>query len=275
MENRDLKKKVRERYGKIARTSGACCGGDTSCCSPSQTAKEISRNIGYSRETLETIPGDANMGLGCGNPTAIASLEEGDAVLDLGSGGGMDCFLAARKVGKTGNVVGVDMTPEMVEKARRIAAEEGYDNVEFRLGEIENIPADNNTFDVVISNCVINLSPDKSRVFEEVFRVLKPGGRMVVSDIVLLRELPERVRNSIEAYTGCIAGALLRDDYLDRIAAAGFSKIEVAEVTRFPTDYIVSDSSKTGTSASIGLSQHETAELGNALASMNVRAVKS
>jgi len=194
------------------------------CCSPADT---MAMQIGYSAEELQSIPEEARMGLGCGNPTALASLKEGEVVLDLGAGGGIDCFLASVAVGKTGRVIGVDMTPEMLHRARDNARNGGYDNVEFRLGEIENLPVADGTVDVVISNCVINLSPDKARVFNEAYRVLKPGGRVMVSDMVLTRELPENVRNSLAAYAGCVAGASLKEDYLATITKAGFEDVEV------------------------------------------------
>ena len=183
--------------------------------------------VGYSAEELQAIPEEARMGLGCGNPTALASLKEGEVVLDLGAGGGIDCFLAAVAVGKTGKIIGVDMTPEMLHRARDNARQGGYDNVEFRLGEIENLPVADSTVDAVISNCVVNLAPDKARVFKEAYRVLKPGGRVMVSDIVLTRELPDDIRSSLAAYAGCVAGALLKEDYLATIAGAGFENIEV------------------------------------------------
>jgi arsenite methyltransferase len=187
----------------------------------------MAMQIGYSAEELQSIPEEARMGLGCGNPTALASLKEGEVVLDLGAGGGIDCFLASVAVGKTGRVIGVDMTPEMLHRARENARNGSYDNVEFRLGEIENLPVADGTVDVVISNCVINLSPDKARVFNEAYRVLKPGGRVMVSDMVLTRELPENVRNSLAAYAGCVAGASLKEDYLATITKAGFEDVEV------------------------------------------------
>jgi arsenite methyltransferase len=183
--------------------------------------------VGYSAEELQSIPEEARMGLGCGNPTALASLKEGEVVLDLGAGGGIDCFLASIAVGKKGQVIGVDMTPEMLHRARDNARNGGYDNVEFRLGEIENLPVGNGTVDAVISNCVINLSPDKARVFHEAYRVLKPGGRVMVSDMVLTREIPEDIRNSLAAYAGCVAGASLKEDYLAAIAQAGFESVEI------------------------------------------------
>jgi len=189
--------------------------------------------IGYSAEELQAIPEEARMGLGCGNPTALASLKEGEVVLDLGAGGGIDCFLAAVAVGKTGKAIGVDMTPEMLHRARDNARQGGYDNVEFRLGEIENLPVADNTIDAVISNCVINLSPDKVRVFEEAYRVLKPGGRVMVSDIVLTKELPKDIRDSLAAYAGCVAGASMKADYLTTIANAGFENVEVISEQTF------------------------------------------
>ncbi len=182
------------------------------------------------------MPEGANLGFGCGNPVAIASLKEGEIVLDLGSGAGFDAFLAAQRVGKTGRVIGVDMTPEMIEKARANAAKGSYSNVEFRLGEIEKLPVEDNCVDAIISNCVINLSPDKQRVFAEAFRVLKPGGRLMVSDLVLVKELPAALKGSVEAYVGCLAGAIRKDDYLNFISLAGFRDVKVVSETSYPVD---------------------------------------
>lgn len=190
--------------------------------------------MGYSIEELKRVPAGAVMGLGCGNPLAFASLREGETVLDLGSGGGLDCFLAARRVGKKGKVIGVDMTLAMVDRARENARKGGYSNVEFRLGEIENLPVADGSVDVVMSNCVINLSPDKKKVFEEAFRVLKPGGRLAISDIVLLKELPPAIKRGVKAYVACVAGAMLKEDYLRTIEAAGFREVEVVEETSCP-----------------------------------------
>lgn len=228
MEN-NIKQNVREAYGKIARESGSCCGSSGSCCGSSQSQQSASKLVGYTDEELKAIPEGADLGLGCGNPVALASLKEGETVLDLGSGPGMDCFLAASRVGKKGRVIGVDMTPDMLDRARRNAAKGDYSNVEFRLGEIENLPVADNKVDVVISNCVINLCPDKMRVFGEIYRVLKPGGRLMVSDIVLNRELPESLKKSVEAYASCIGGAALKNDYLQVIKAAGFQDINVVD----------------------------------------------
>lgn len=182
--------------------------------------------MGYSLDDLHSVPEGANLGLGCGNPVALASLKEGEVVLDLGSGAGFDAFLSANRVGKTGRVIGVDMTPEMLETARENVKKGGYENVEFRQGEIENLPVEDNSVDVIISNCVINLSPDKPAVFKEALRVLKPGGRLMVSDIVLLKELPATLKESAEAYVSCVAGASMKDDYLKTIKEAGFKNIK-------------------------------------------------
>jgi len=185
---------------------------------------------------MSGVPEGANLGFGCGNPVAIASLREGDIVLDLGSGAGFDALLASSKVGKTGRVIGVDMTPEMIEKARANAKKGNYTNVKFKLGEIEKLPIDNSSVDVIISNCVINLSPDKQRVFKEAFRVLKPGGRLMVSDLVLVKELPETIKESVEAYVGCFAGASKKDEYLKFIMAAGFQSVEIISQANYPVD---------------------------------------
>lgn len=219
MKNKDVKKTVKKAYSKIATGSDSCCScGCTG--NDSQTAKRISKEIGYSDDEMNAVP-EANLGLGCGNPTALGKIKEGDVVLDLGSGAGFDCFLASKKVGKTGKVIGVDMTEEMVNKAKGLAKKNGYANVEFRLGDIEDLPVESGTIDVIISNCVINLAPDKSKVFKEAYRVLKTGGRMYVSDIVLLEELSEEQRNDEELLSGCVAGALLKQDYIERIKQAG------------------------------------------------------
>ena len=224
---KEVKETVKQAYAKIAAESGTC-----SCCScgcgDQKATEEISKSIGYSDEELSVVP-EANLGLGCGNPTALGNLKEGDVVLDLGSGAGFDSFLAAKKVGASGKVIGVDMTEEMVNKAKSIAAKYGYTNVEFRLGDIENLPLENVSVDVVISNCVINLAPDKARVFSEAHRVLRSGGRMYVSDIVLLQELSDKQKNDSELLCGCVAGALLKDDYLREIEKAGFEVKILAE----------------------------------------------
>lgn len=198
--------------------------------------------IGYTEEELNSIPKGANQSLGCGNPVALASLQEGETVLDLGSGAGLDCFIAANKVGKNGKVIGVDMTSEMIEKAKENAKKGNYKNVEFRHGEIENLSVSDNSVDVVISNCVINLSPNKRRVFQEAFRVLKPGGRLMISDIVLLKDLPSFLKKSVEAYVGCVAGAIKKEEYIEAIKAAGFKEVKIIEETTFPVEDMLGDS---------------------------------
>jgi SAM-dependent methyltransferase len=234
---KDMRKKVQERYGQIAASAGSCCGpAKAGCCSTAPSATELSAEVGYSVSELAMIPEGANLGLGCGNPVALASLRPGETVLDLGSGGGIDCFLAASKVGPEGRVIGVDMTAEMIHLARENARKSDLKNVEFRLGEIEHLPLADGSVDAAISNCVINLSTDKERVFCEIFRVLKAGGRMMVSDIVLDGELPVKVKDSVAAYTGCIGGALKRDEYLAAIAKAGFTRVEIVAEDRVPVD---------------------------------------
>jgi AhpD family alkylhydroperoxidase len=223
-----IRETVREGYGKIAKTGGTC--GSASCCG-SGAAEQVARVVGYSEAELATLPEGANMGLSCGNPTALASLKAGEAVLDLGSGGGFDVFIAGQKVGPTGRVIGVDMTPDMVSKARRGTAaytqRTSLDNVEFRLGEIEHLPVADASVDVVISNCVLNLSPDKPQVWREVGRVLKPGGRVAVSDLALLKPLPEEIMNMIESLIGCVGGAVLVDQTRAMAEAAGLVDIEL------------------------------------------------
>jgi arsenite methyltransferase len=241
MGNEDVRKTAREGYAKVVKQSSSCCTPATSCCGSTELIQDISKKIGYTDAELKTVPEGANLGLGCGNPVALASLKQGEIVLDLGSGAGFDCFLAAGKVGERGRVIGVDMTPEMIEKARENARKGDYANVEFRLGEIEHLPAADNSVDAVISNCVINLSPDKKEVFAEAFRVLRPGGRLMISDIVLLKELPDFIKHSIEAYIGCVAGAMLKDEYLKAVEEAGFRDVKIVDETAFPAELIISD----------------------------------
>ncbi len=225
MENKnDIKEFVKDRYAQIAAKSESC-GSCCSSCSPDYTKQ--AESIGYSKQEIDNIPDSSVMGLGCGNPTALAELKEGEIVVDLGSGGGIDVFLAAQKVGKTGKVIGIDMTPEMIMKAEKNAMTGGYNNVSFKLGEIEQMPLEDDSADVIISNCVINLATDKLAVFKEMFRVLKTGGRFIISDFVTDGGLPEEIRKSAEAWAGCIAGALEKQEYLDIIRKAGFKEIEV------------------------------------------------
>ncbi len=225
MDEKEIKEFVKGRYSKIATKEESSC----SCCSGVDLTIEKAKAAGYTLEDIKSIPEEAVFGLGCGNPTALAELKEGETVLDLGSGGGIDVFLAANKVGESGKVIGVDMTEEMVETAVKNAEEGKYENVEFKLGEIENLPIDDGSVDVIISNCVINLTPDKSVAYKEAFRVLKLGGRILVSDLVTEGNMPEELKRSFDAWSSCIAGAMEKQSYLDTIKEAGFKDIQIVE----------------------------------------------
>lgn len=267
MDEGAVKKFVREHYAKVARTPASCCGG-------ADFVQLTGKQIGYRDEELQSVPEGANLGLGCGNPVALASLEAGETVLDLGAGAGFDCFLAANRVGQSGRVIGVDMTPEMIDTARRNARKGGYGNVEFRLGEIENLPVADSSVDVVISNCVINLSPDKPRVFSEAFRVLKAGGRLMVSDIVLSKELPSSIKDSILAYVGCISGALLKEDYLSAIRSAGFGPPAIVEQAPFAAECLATDPVAKGILGEVGVTPDNVSEISGTILSVRVQAVK-
>ncbi|HJX06296.1 MAG TPA: arsenite methyltransferase [Candidatus Nanoarchaeia archaeon] len=221
MKDKKIKEAVKKRYSEFAKAGTSCCP----TCGPDFS--EQAKKIGYSKKELEQLPKEAVMGLGCGNPTALAELKEGETVLDLGAGAGIDVFLAAKKVGPKGYVIGVDMTEPMVEKANKIAQRDGYKNVEFRLGEVENLPVKDNSIDVIISNCVINLSPDKLRTYKEAHRVLKIGGRILISDLVTEGKLPDHIKRSFDTWVACIGGAMEREEYLGVIRKAGFHKIDI------------------------------------------------
>ncbi|MBW1850805.1 MAG: arsenite methyltransferase [Deltaproteobacteria bacterium] len=226
----EIRKAVRESYGKIARTENSVLGLKSEACgcsSPNSSIDQMSAAIGYSKEDINSVPEGANLGLGCGNPVALASLRPGETVVDLGSGGGFDCFLAAREVGETGKVIGVDMTPDMVSKARKNAEKAGIHSVEFRLGEIEHLPLADNSADIIMSNCVINLSPDKAIVYKDAYRVLKPGGRIAVSDIVATAELPDEIKKNLELVSACVGGAATIDDNVDMLKQCGFQDIKI------------------------------------------------
>ncbi len=276
MPEKDIRKSVMEHYAAVAEGQSSCCGPSASsgCCSPGIVPEDMSKLVGYGDNELAEVPDGANLGLGCGNPVALASLRPGEVVVDLGSGAGFDCFLSANRVGPEGRVIGVDMTHAMLDKARRNAEKGGYANVEFRLGEIENLPVADNTADIVISNCVINLSTDKPRVFAEALRVLKPGGRLMVSDLVLTAPLPESVRRSVEAYAGCISGAMLREDYLGAMRGAGFEAVEVVSEGAYPIGSASPDASEKAVLSGEGITTEDAEAAARAVVSLKVRAVK-
>jgi SAM-dependent methyltransferase len=273
MREREIKRAVREGYARIAKQATSYYAS-RSCCGCSDVSSEISRRLGYSDEEIQAVPPESNLGLGCGNPVALSSLQEGEVVLDMGSGAGFDCFLASARVGPRGLVIGVDMTSEMVERARAYARKGGYTNIDFRQGELENMPVADDYVDVVISNCVINLVPNKGRVFKEAFRVLKPGGRLVVSDIVLQKELPEFVRRSTEAYIGCLAGAVMKEEYLDMIRLAGFEEIVVREETFFPIESLVCEAAGPAEAEMPKISPDQLREVSFSVLSIKIAAVK-
>jgi len=270
----EIKVEVRKAYGRTAQGGGGCCSGDTTCCGSAVDTSRIGKCIGYSDADLENVPPGANLGLGCGNPIALASLRYGETVLDLGSGAGFDCFLAAKRVGETGKVIGVDMTMEMVERARKNAQEGGYGNVEFRLGEIEDLPVEDGSVDVIISNCVINLVPDKSRAFSEAFRVLKPGGRLMISDLVLLQKLPDAIKESVQAYVGCLSGATMKEEYVGAIKESGFEDVDILEEVPFPVDLMASDVTAQVAKDSLSVGGADQDRLTNVMASVRVKAIK-
>lgn len=274
MKAEEIRDVVRKGYARIAQREDSCCAPSESCCGTASSAEEISKQIGYTEEDLEAVPEGANLGLGCGNPVALAALGEGETVLDLGSGAGFDGFLAADRVGKSGTVIGVDMTPEMLEKARANARKGSYENVEFRLGEIENLPVADGSVDVVISNCVINLSPNKRRVFAEAFRALKPGGRLMVSDIVLLEELPDVIKDSVEAYIGCLSGAVLKEEYIEAIEGAGFRDIRVVDETSFSLDCMANDPTAKAIADDLDVPAERVKEVGSVVVSVKVEGKK-
>jgi ubiquinone/menaquinone biosynthesis C-methylase UbiE len=273
MEKDDVRKAVRESYGKVARQGTGCCP-TAPCGCGADLAQNVSQQIGYSGDEIGSVPEGANLGLGCGNPVALASLKEGETVLDLGSGGGFDCFLAAERVGKSGRVIGVDMTAEMLARARENARKGDYQNVEFRLGEIEHLPVADNSVDTVISNCVINLVPDKAEAFRETFRVLKPGGRLMVSDITILEELPALIKQSIAAYIGCLSGAMLKDEYLETIKASGFQDISILKESAFPVELIISDPAAKAIIEGLKIPPEKVKQVAGSVLSVAVSAIK-
>ena len=271
MKDDEVKRVVKDRYGRMAREAGSCCS--SSCCGTAEP-KEVGKKIGYSKEDLASAPQGANLGLGCGNPTAIASIREGETVLDLGSGAGFDCFLASERVGPAGKVIGVDMTGEMIARAEANASRGGYKNVEFRLGEIESLPVEEGSVDLIVSNCVINLVPDKKAAFKDAYRVLRPGGRMIVSDIVLKGILPKFIRESVEAYVGCVSGAAEKEEYLGSIRSAGFEDVRVMEESAFSLDCVTCGPADLKILDGLEISEEELKGVERAIVSITVRAVK-
>lgn len=222
-----IRQSVRSAYGEIADSDTGCGCGTSGCCSGTASVQETAKRLGYSEQEVSEVPDGANMGLGCGNPLAIGALVPGETVVDLGCGGGFDCFLASKRVGDSGHVIGIDMTPEMVYKARENVSKGGYKNVEIRLGEIEHLPVSDSSVDVILSNCVINLSPDKMNVFHEAYRILKPGGRLSIMDIIAMVPLPEEIRNDLAFHSGCVAGAASAGDIEKMLEEAGFESIAI------------------------------------------------
>jgi SAM-dependent methyltransferase len=264
-DNEQLRDEVRKGYARVA-VDGSAVG--------TEDVNAASARVGYQAEQLEAVPDGANLGVGCGNPTAIDSLSAGEVVVDLGSGAGMDSFLAAAAVGPTGRVIGVDMTDEMLEKARANAEAGGYQNVEFRKGFIEQLPLEDESVDVILSNCVINLSPEKEKVYAEAYRVLRPGGRVMVSDIVLDRELPAEVLGSIDAWIGCVGGASLRERYLDTIREAGFASVEITKESCFGDMFSLDDPDVARMIESMGISREQADEYRKAIVSLHILARK-
>jgi len=271
---KEIKRAVKEGYARIAKQATSYYSS-RSCCGCADIPEEISKRMGYSEEEISAAPPESNLGLGCGNPVALASLEEGETVLDMGAGAGFDCFLASSRVGGSGKIIGVDITSEMVEKARANARKAGYTNIDFRQADLENMPVADSYMDVVISNCVINLIPNKNMVFREAFRVLKPGGRLAVSDVVLTKELPEFVKSSSKAYIGCLAGAIMKDEYLNIIREVGFSEVDVVAESSFPVESLLCETAGPAVIEMPSISEEQQKEVADSVLSIKVSAHKS
>lgn len=276
MNNEQIQKNVKSGYADIVKrnTKKFFLSNMFQCCDTKEIASDIGKKIGYSEEELKNVPEDANLGIGCGNPTALASISKGETILDLGSGAGFDCFLAAQQTGETGKVIGVDITPEMVAQAKKNAEKGNYKNVAFKIGEIENLPIDNNSIDLIISNCVINLSNQKEQVFKEAFRITKENGRMMISDIILLNELPDYVKNSVEGHIACLAGAVRKDDYLDAIQKAGFTDIRIDKEAPFPIELMLNDPIAEKIVRENNLTENEIKGIASSIASVSISAKK-
>ena len=273
MKEKEIKRAVREGYARIAKQATSYYAS-RSCGGCADISEEICKKLGYSEEEIQAAPPESNLGLGCGNPVALASLNEGEIVLDMGAGAGFDCFLASARVGSSGKIIGVDITSEMVDKARANARKGGYSNIDFRQGDLENMPVADNYVDVVISNCVINLVPNKKMVFKEAFRVLKPGGRLAVSDVVLQKELPEFVKRSTEAYIGCLAGAIMKEEYLEIIKKVGFQDVKVVAESSFPIESLICEKAGSSIIDMPKISAEQQRDVSDSILSIKVSAVK-
>jgi SAM-dependent methyltransferase len=276
MNNEKIQKNVKSGYANILKrnTRRSFLPNIFQCCDPKEIATDIGKKIGYSEDELRNVPEDANLGIGCGNPTGLASIKKGETVLDLGSGAGFDCFLASKETGETGKVIGVDITPEMVAQAKKNAEKGKYKNVEFKVGEIENLPIESNSIDLIISNCVINLSNQKNQVFKEAFRVAKSNGRIMISDIILLHDLPDYVKNSVEGHIACLAGAVRKEDYINAIARAGFSDISIDKEAPFPIELMLNDPIAEKIVRENNLTEKEIKSIANSIASISISAKK-
>ena len=273
MKEKEIKRAVKEGYARIAKQATSYYSSQEGS-GYFDNLEDICKRIGYSEEDISAAPPESNLGLGCGNPVALAAIKEGERVLDMGSGAGFDCFLASSLVGPSGQVIGVDITSEMVDKARANAKKGGYENIDFRQGDLENMPVADSYVDVVISNCVINLVPNKRLVFKEAFRVLKPGGRLAISDVVLTRELPDFVKNSTKAYIGCLAGAIMKQEYLQIIGNVGFSDISVAAESSFPVQSLLCESRGSSAIEMPQFSPEQQKEIAESVLSIKVNARK-
>lgn len=276
MDNEQIQKNVKSGYADIVKrsTKKSFLPNIFQCCDPKAIATDIGRKIGYSEDDLKNVPEDANLGIGCGNPTALASIKKGETILDLGSGAGFDCFLASRATGETGKVIGVDITPEMVAQAKKNAEKGNYKNIEFKVGAIENLPVESESVDLIISNCVINLSNQKEQVFKEAFRVAKSNGRIMISDIILLKDLPDYVKNSVEGHIACLAGAVKKEDYINAIAKAGFTAISIDKEAGFPIELMLNDPIAEKIIREHNLTEKEISAIANAIASVSISAKK-
>lgn len=277
MDNKQIQNNVKSGYAEIVKrnTKKSFLPNFLQCCDPKEIATDIGKKIGYSEEELTNVPKDANLGIGCGNPIALAHIEEGEIILDLGSGAGFDCFLASRETGETGKVIGVDITPEMVAQAQKNAKKGNYKNVEFKVGEIEDLPIENDSIDLIISNCVINLSNQKEQVFREAFRVAKSNGRIMISDIILLNDLPDYVKNSVEGHIACLAGAVRKEDYISAIAKAGFKDISIDKQTPFPIELMLNDPIADKIVRENNLTKKDIKAIANSIISISISAKKS